>query len=148
MFFCHIIYFPIVQALLHYLETDLLSETPELFERKEGETKFELRKDIKFHLYISLTPCGDSSVFPLDNVLKDRVKKKIEEIRTIVEGKAVKKRKKNSETDAPPAKKHKIEEEKEIDDTVRTGAKIVDPAIEDSNTLKLLRTKPGQVRFL
>ena len=59
------------RALLRFLYSQLdliVSDDPgkaaeSIFEKCESESKYQLKENYKFHLYISTAPCGDSRIF-------------------------------------------------------------------------------------
>ena len=126
--------------------------TQEALEGKEEEfvglpTKLKLKDNIKYHLYISHTPCGDCSIFPKDSLKSDKAPL-AEDLGVIV-----------LEDDCvmqPPAKKPKPtdvsnESYENWADVHRTGAKCVSGEVDDLHlpgplyhSVAALRTKPGR----
>lgn len=59
--------------LYNQLELHLTEEGAEMsiFERKEDEAGYQLRDGVRFHLYISTSPCGDARIFSPHEVSSD-----------------------------------------------------------------------------
>ena len=59
------------RAMQRFLYSQLelmLSDDPEkaansIFEKCEGESKYQVKEDYQFHMYMSIAPCGDSRIF-------------------------------------------------------------------------------------
>merc|ERR550519_1162431 len=94
----------------------------------------EVRNDVSFHMFTSHPPCGDASIFPIENV----------EDHTDSIGKLVSVSESEDDNDEPAKKKLKI-------DVNRTGAKCVENGQQDKkgegveyHTVGEIRTKPGR----
>lgn len=94
----------------------------------------EVRDDVNFHMFTSHPPCGDASIFPIENV----------EDHTDSIGKLVSVSESEDDNDEPAKKKLKI-------DVNRTGAKCVENGQQDKkgegveyHTVGEIRTKPGR----
>lgn len=102
------------------------NQTSCIFDIDDKTGTCKLRSNVKFHLYISHTPCGDASIIPIQN------KKRKSDI--------------TNETNSKVMKLHKT-------DTARTGGKPVPGEESDPKTsqeyhhIDILRNKPGRGEF-
>ena len=116
-----------------------------------------MKNNVKFHMYINQAPCGDASIYKINNddsTSINRIKNKTKGKRKFesLHEENPKKIQKNLETsEIDPSKINKLTE-----DIQRTGAKVVHSSpIQDSkkegdpyHIFKVLRTKPGRVSIL
>ncbi|GAU92439.1 hypothetical protein RvY_04519-2 [Ramazzottius varieornatus] len=122
------------------------SEESEILEALSGgRRRFRLKADVKCHMVISHTPCGDASIFPVTD--EDRV---VNRKRKNVQ---------NSQSERTKRKKHEnsksedgiLSDDLPKEDVHRTGAKCVPEGSQDSreegtgyHAIGALRTKPGR----
>ena len=64
---CFFIYMLLCFSFPLMLMIVLISETAEqsIFSPRQGNKGYQLRENIKFHLYINTAPCGDARYVPL-----------------------------------------------------------------------------------
>ncbi|XP_065160099.1 tRNA-specific adenosine deaminase 1 [Atheta coriaria] len=128
------------RAFIRFLYHEMLKEQSDILERENGKL-FQLAKGLKFHMYSSLMPCGDASIFP-----KNDYKQDISDYGMVVEStpnnlSTVK----NTDNGENAAKRIKL-------DIHRTGAKCLphDDKVDERQSgsayhvLGAVRTKPGR----
>jgi tRNA-specific adenosine deaminase 1 len=136
-----------VRYLYDQVKIMYMSGNSEIFSCIDSDTSKCILKDcVKFHFFISHTPCGDASIFPKDNINYNK--------RKFEEDEKVTKVLKTCDSDIKTENKKSLKKGELVSvhgDVFRTGAKCVPGPIQDPklpgskyHNVCAIRTKPGR----